>query len=93
MNALDSQPTQSANLAELRHQARVAADRVLESGKPKILTWNGEKLVATSTDAKRATKAIEQPTCLGVYDFDVTADQILGDLLVVVQQSKVDNAC
>lgn len=93
MNFIAVNTAPVANIAELRHQARVAADRVLESGKPKILTWNGEKLVATSMDAKRASKAIEQRTCLGVYDFDVTADQILGDLLVVVQECEVDNAC
>lgn len=69
---------------ELQHQARLAVTRVSERDKPTILTWNGEKIVALPLDARRATWALEQPTCLGVYDFESTAEQILCDLLAVI---------
>ncbi|MDH0342091.1 hypothetical protein [Chromobacterium haemolyticum] len=76
------------NIRELRHQVSIAIDRIIESDKAKILNWNGEKIIATSIDGKRAGPALARPTCLGVYDFDSSFDQILGDLLSVIQQNK-----
>jgi len=80
--------TDQSTVRELRHQVGMAIDRIIESDKAKILNWNGEKIVVTSIDAKRAGQALEKPTCLGVYDFDVSLDQILGDLMSVIQQNK-----
>lgn len=76
------------NRHELHHQVKVAITRIADRDKPMILTWNGEKLVALSTDARRAARALEQPTCLGVYDFESTAEQIFSDLLAVLSRSR-----
>ena len=58
MNFIAVNTAPVANIAELRHQARVAADRVLESGKPKILTWNGEKAEDSVTGAAMGSPMI-----------------------------------
>lgn len=73
---------------ELQHQVRVAVTRLGGQDKPMILHWNGEKIITLSLDARRAVKTLEQPTCLGVYDFETTADQIWTDLLAVIAKSK-----
>jgi hypothetical protein len=87
MNATRPSPL-LPDIAYLRHQVGQAVDRIIESDTAKILTWNGEKLVPTSINAKRAAKALNKPTCLGVYDFDSTMELILGDLLTVIQHSE-----
>ncbi|AMP07035.1 hypothetical protein CPter91_4736 [Collimonas pratensis] len=71
---------------KMHRQVTVAFEKIIASGKQQILTWNGEKIVVTPIDGKRAPKLFEQSNCLGVYDVDSTSEQILIDLFVVIEK-------
>ncbi|WP_148264796.1 hypothetical protein [Collimonas fungivorans] len=77
-----------ASAKELHHQIEVAIEKINANKKPKILTWNGERIVLTPIDGLRAARLIGQWNCLGVYGVDATSEQILDDLCVVIEEMK-----
>lgn len=75
----------AATLAELKHQVKVALNRLGERIEPQVVTWNGKSLVLWGAASKRADAALRRPCCLGVYSDDATFDQLLADLLYVME--------
>jgi hypothetical protein len=70
----------------LHQQVDVAFKKIIASGKPTILNWDGQYIACTILDEKRTASLIKQANCLGLYEFGATRVQILCDLLVVIEQ-------
>lgn len=49
-----------------------------------IVIWERGKLLFCSMDSRNAPRYLAKPTCLGVYDEDVTFSELQGDLKAVL---------
>lgn len=71
----------------IRCMASEALDRIIGSTKPKLLFWDisTNRLRSVGADAARARAVLAQPTCLGMYDFDVKLQDIIDDFKAICQ--------
>ncbi|MBP8275411.1 MAG: hypothetical protein KAX55_00760 [Propionivibrio sp.] len=71
----------------IRCMASEALDRIIGSSKPKLLFWDtsSNRLRAVGADAARAKTVLTQPTCLGIYDFEVKLQDIIDDFKAICQ--------
>ena len=69
----------------IRCMASEALDRIIGSSTPKLLFWDmsSKRLRAVGADAARAKAVLAQPTCLGMYDFEVKLQDIIDDFKAI----------
>lgn len=72
-----------------RKIAADALDKVTAATTPKLLVWDqgAKTLKAISSTTKGADKHIQNPLCLGQYDYGASLKDILEDLDEVLRQS------
>jgi len=70
----------------ISEQISTLIDRLSKKGQC-IVIWEKERLLFCSMDSRNAQRYLAKPTCLGVYDADVTFWDVQKDLKEVLQRS------
>jgi|GEM_PF-3769569 len=95
MRLSDVMNKESANTAKpgdrlstriISEQISTLIDRLSKKGQC-IVIWEKERLLFCSMDSRNAQRYLSKPTCLGVYDADVTFWDVQKDLKEVLQRS------
>ncbi|PXX50454.1 MULTISPECIES: hypothetical protein [Aquitalea] len=77
-----------ANLSArvISEQISTLIDRLSKKGQC-IVIWEKERLLFCSMDSRNAQRYLAKPTCLGVYDADVTFWDVQKDLKEILQRA------
>lgn len=73
---------------DIRNMAAKALDKIISATKPKLVVWDvmNRRLRVISATAGYAKDWLKKPTCLGMYDFDVSLQDIIDDFKAVYQR-------
>lgn len=69
----------------ISEQISTLIDRLSKKGQC-IVIWEKQRLLFCSMDSRNAQRYLAKPTCLGVYDADVTYWDVQKDLKEILQR-------
>ena len=78
-------PASNLSARVISEQISTLIDRLSKKGQC-IVIWEKERLLFCSMDSRNAQRYLSKPTCLGVYDADVTYWDVQKDLKEILQR-------